>query len=222
MNIKLLFGLLYILFSCFIMGYVDAVWQPGYAIKSGIKIVLFGAVPLFILFKLSSNHFVEMFQLKWASVWRSAILGIAVYTIIVGGYFLLRDHIDFSNITTSLNDSVGVNASNFIFVALYISIVNSFLEEFFFRGFSYNLLKSKGRTFAYTICSIVFALYHVAMMIGWYDWWVFGLAIVALFGAGIVFHLLNERSGTIYTSWIVHMCSNLGINTVGLLLFGMI
>ena len=105
---------------------------------------------------------------------------------------------------------------------LYISIVNSFLEEFFFRGFSYTLLKSRGRAFAYTICSIVFALYHVAMMIGWYDWWVFSLAIVALFGAGIIFHLLNERTGTIYTSWIVHMCSNLGINTVGLLLFGMI
>ena len=163
-----------------------------------------------------------MFQLKWASVWRSALLGIAVYMIIVGGYFLLRDHIDFSNITTSLNDSVGVNASNFIFVALYISIVNSFLEEFFFRGFSYTLLKSRGRAFAYTICSILFALYHVAMMIGWYDWWVFAVSIIALFATGLVFHLLNARSNTIYTSWIVHMFSNLGINTVGLLLFGMI
>ena len=222
MNKKLLFVLLYILFSCFLMGYVDAVWQPGYAIKSGIKIVLFGAVPILILLKLSSNHFVEMFQLKWPSVWRSALLGIAVYIIIVGGYFLLRDHIDFSNITTSLNDSVGVNASNFILVALYISIVNSFLEEFFFRGFSYNLLKSKRRTFAYSICSIVFALYHVAMMIGWYDWWVFVVSILALFVTGLVFHLLNERTKTIYTSWIVHMFSNLGINTVGLLLFGMI
>ncbi len=204
------------------MGYVDAVWQPGYAVKSGIKIVLFGILPFFILLKFTYSNFIEMFQLKWASVWRSALLGVAVYLIIVGGYFLLREIIDLSNITSSLNDSVGVNASNFIFVALYISIVNSFLEEFFFRGFGYTVLKSRGRIFAYTICSIIFALYHVAMMVGWYDWWVFSLAIFALFGAGIIFHVLNERSGTIYTSWIVHMCSNLGINTVGLLLFGMI
>lgn len=222
MKRQLLFGLLYVILSCSVMGYIDAVWQPGYAIKSGIKMVLFGIIPFFILLKLSTSNFAAMFQLKLASVWRSALLGIAIYIVIVGGYFVLRELIDFSNITTSLNDSVGVNASNFIFVALYISIVNSFLEEFFFRGFSYTLLKSRGRTFAYTICSILFALYHVAMMIGWYDWWIFGLAIVALFGAGIVFHLLNERSGTIYISWIVHMCSNLGINTVGLLLFGMI
>ena len=216
------FGFLYILLSCSVMGYVDAVWQPGYTIKSGIKIVLFGVVPFFILLKFAYANFATMFQLKWTSVWRSALLGMAVYAVIVGGYFVLREVIDFSNITASLNDSVGVNASNFIFVALYISIVNSFLEEFFFRGFGYTVLKTRGRFFAYTICSILFALYHVAMMIGWYDWWVFCLAIVSLFGAGIVFHLLNERSGTMYTSWIVHMCSNLGINTVGLLLFGMI
>jgi uncharacterized protein len=222
MKRQMLLGLFYLVFSCFVMGYVDAVWQPGYAVKSGIKIVLFGIVPLFILLRLNPTNFIGMFQLKWSSVWRSALLGLGVYAIIVGGYFLLRALIDFSNITTSLNDSVGVNASNFIFVALYISIINSFLEEFFFRGFGYSFLKSRGRIFAYMICSISFALYHVAMMIGWYDWWVFGLAILALFGAGIVFHVLNERSGTIYTSWIVHMCSNLGINTVGFILFGLI
>ncbi len=222
MKRQMLLGLFYLVFSCSVMGYVDAIWQPGYAVKSGIKIVLFGIVPLLILLKLNFTNVIGMFNLRWSSVWRSVLLGLGVYAIIVGGYFLLRELIDFSNITTSLNNSVGVNASNFIFVALYISIVNSFLEEFFFRGFSYTLLKSRGRSFAYMICSILFALYHVAMMIGWYDWWVFGLAILALFGTGIVFHLLNERSGTIYTSWIVHMCSNLGINTVGFILFGLI
>ena len=220
MKKQILFGLLYLILSCSVMGYVDAVWQPGYAVKSGIKVILFGVVPFFILLKFS--NFALMFKLKWESVWRSALLGIAVYIGIVGGYLLLRDVIDFSNITASLNDSVGVNASNFIFVALYISIVNSFLEEFFFRGFGYTILKSLGRIFAYIICSILFALYHVAMMIGWYDWWVFSIAIVGLFGAGVIFQLLNERSETIYTSWIVHMCSNLGINTVGFILFGMI
>ena len=33
---------------------------------------------------------------------------------------------------------MGVNAGNFVFVALYISIVNSLLEEFFFRGFAFS------------------------------------------------------------------------------------
>ena len=220
MKRKILLGLFYLVFSCSVMAYVDAVWQPGYAVKSGVKIVVFGVIPFVILFRI--RQYKGMFQVKWVAIWHSVLLGIFIYFVIVGGYFLLKDVIDFSNITTSLNESFGVNASNFIFVALYISIVNSFLEEFFFRGFSYTLLKSSGRAFAYTICSILFAMYHVAMMIGWYDWWVFSLAIVALFGAGMVFHLLNERTGTIYTSWIVHMCSNLGINTVGLLLFGMI
>ena len=98
MKRQLLFGLLYIILSCSVMGYIDAVWQPGYAIKSGIKIVLFGTIPFFILLKLSSTNFAEMFQLKWTSVWRSALLGIVIYIIIVGGYFALRELIDFSKI----------------------------------------------------------------------------------------------------------------------------
>ena len=220
MKRQILLGLFYLVFSCSVMGYVDAIWQPGYVVKSGVKIVLFGVIPLVILLQI--DHYKSMFQLKWGAMRRSLLLGIIVYVVIVGGYFLLKDVIDFSNITTSLNQSVGVNASNFIFVALYISIVNSFLEEFFFRGFGQTVLHSRGRIFSYTICSILFALYHMAMMIGWYDWWVFAVSILALFATGLVFHLLNERTNTIYTSWIVHMCSNLGINTVGLLLFGMI
>ena len=177
MKRQMLLGLFYLLFSCSVMGYVDAVWQPGYAVKSGIKIVLFGIVPFLILIKFAFANLATMFQVKWSSVWRSVLLGIVIYIVIVGGYFVVKEFIDFSNITTSLNNTVGVNASNFIFVALYISIVNSFLEEFFFRGFGYTLLKARGSIFAYTICSISFALYHVAMMIGWYDWWVFGKEI---------------------------------------------
>ena len=214
--------LIYFIVSCTILGLVDAVWALGYAPKSFIKIVLFGLIPFALLWKFKKENLLGFFKFSKRSFRKAASYGVIVYGIIVGGYFLLMPFIDFSNITASLNDSVGVSASNFLIVALYISLVNSFLEEFFFRGFGTVFFKLNNKWLTYITSAALFALYHVAMMIGWYDWWVFVSAISGLFVAGIVFHLLNQANRSLYTSWFVHMCSNLGINTVGLILFGIL
>ena len=43
-----------------------------------------------------------------------------------------------------------VKKANFVFVSIYISLANSFLEEFFFRGFSFFTLKKfSNMNFAY-------------------------------------------------------------------------
>ncbi|NMO95148.1 hypothetical protein [Paenibacillus lemnae] len=36
---------------------------------------------------------------------------------------------------------------------------------------------------------------------------------------GLLFNWLNEKNGNIYASWMVHMCANLAINTIGFMLF---
>lgn len=222
MILRFFLTFLYFVISCTILAFVDAVWALGYAPKSFIKIFLFGLVPFVLLWKLKKVELLGLFKFSKSSFRKSLSYGGLVYGIIVGGYFLLKPFIDFSNITTSLNDSVGVSASNFILVALYISLINSFLEEFFFRGFGTVFFNVSNKWLTYITSAALFALYHVAMMIGWYDWWVFVLAIIGLFVSGIVFHLLNQASRSLYTSWFVHMCSNLGINTVGLILFGIL
>ena len=48
------------------------------------------------------------------------------------GYLLTKNFIDYSNVTTSLTESMGITADNFIYVAFYIAIINSFL--FFLLG----------------------------------------------------------------------------------------
>lgn len=39
---------------------------------------------------------------------------------------------------------------------------------------------------------------------------------------GIFFNWLNLKYKNIYNSWIVHMCANFSINTIGLIMFGII
>lgn len=212
-----------ILFSCVLMGYVDAIIQPEYFIKSAVKVVFFLTLPLiyFILYK--DKMIKTLFSISKKALKTAFTLGISLYVFIVVGYLLLQNVIDFSQITGALSSNIGVNASNFIFVAIYISIINSLLEEFFFRGFSFITLKQySSRTFAYFFSALAFALYHVAMMIGWFSMPIFLLMIIGLMIGGMLFNFLNEKYNSIYVSWIVHLFANLGINTVGLILFGII
>lgn len=60
------------------------------------------------------------------------------------------------------------------------------------------------------------------MMIGWFKLDVFLIVMAALFAGGIIFNYLNEKSETLYPSWLVHMFANFAINTIGFMLFGII
>ncbi len=205
-----------VLAACTLMGLVDAVWQPGYIIKSAIKMVLFLGIPA-----LWCRGAVKPFlKPDKKGLFMAIFLGILVYAIIVGGYLIFRNVFDFSALTKSLGETTGVNTSNFLWVALYISFVNSFLEEFFFRGFSFLALrKYTSRKFAFFFSSIAFALYHIAMMLGWFSLPVVLLSLAGIFVGGLLFNLCDEKHGNIYLSWLIHMFANFATNTIGFILF---
>lgn len=208
---------------CVLMAVIDGVFKAKYFIKSIIKLVLFLVLPAVYLFCYKDTKIKEIFVVRKDGIKLAIVLCILVYVVILGGYMLLKDVFDFSKVTGTLSNNIGVTGKNFVFVSLYISFVNSFLEEFFFRGFAFLTLKRiTTRRFAYLFSSIVFALYHVAMMIGWFEFDVFLVIMAGLLAGGLIFNYLNEKSSTIYPSWFVHMFANFAINTVGFMLFGII
>ena len=122
--------------------------------------------------------------------------------------------------TSSLNSGMGITKDNFIYVSLYISLMNSFLEEFFFRGFGFIIMKKyTSRIFAYLFSPILFAIYHVGMTSGMFDAVLLMLILLGLVAGGLIFNYLNEKNGNIYSSWFTHMFANFAINTVGFVLF---
>lgn len=204
---------------------IDAFVHPNYFLKIPIKILFFLALPMlfFLKNKEEFKDFKKMFIPKKEGILKALLLGLGVYAVIVGGYFLTRNVIDFSGVTTSLTEGMGITGSNFIYVSLYISLMNSFLEEFFFRGFGFITLKKyTSRKVAYIFSSAVFALYHVGMLFGMFE---LGALLLLLFGliiGGCIFNRLNELNNNVYPSWFVHMFANFAINTVGFILFGII
>ncbi|MCI8704130.1 MAG: CPBP family intramembrane metalloprotease [Anaerotignum sp.] len=208
-----------------IVSLVDAVIHPPYAAKIPIKILFFFILPMvfFMANKADFYEFRKLFLLKKSGILKALLLGAVLYTVILLGYFLTRGFIDFSNVTPSLTEGMGITAGNFLYVSLYISLVNSFLEEFFFRGYGFITLKKyTGRKFAYIFSSSIFAVYHVGMLLGMFHIGVLFLLLLGLMIGGCIFNCLNERNDTIYPSWFVHMFANFGINTVGFILFGVL
>ncbi len=220
---------LYIIISVVLLSlivtFVDAFIKPNYVIKVAIKILFFLIIPLtyFIANKGEFANFKKLFRLKARTMVKAVVFGLLIYGAIVGGYFVTRSFIDFSNVTNTLSENHGITGENFVYVSLYLSLANSFLEEFFFRGFGFITLKSHyGRLFSYLFSPILFAVYHAGMLIGMFDWWVLLIIFAGLIVGGLIFNYLNESSDNIYTSWACHMFSNFAINTVGFILFGII
>lgn len=205
---------------CGIMAVIDGIIQPDYAVKSAIKIVLFLICP--IVYSLFDKDINLKYLFKWNKKGGklTIILAGTVYILIIGAYFLTKNIFDFSGITKSLSNNIGVTGERFIWVALYISFINSLLEEFFFRGFAFLTLKRLvTRKFAYIFSAAMFAIYHIAMMTGWFSIYLYILTLIGLFIGGIIFNYLNEKNENIYSSWLVHMFANFAINTIGFILF---
>lgn len=211
---------LLVIIACIVMGIVDAVIQPGYAAKSAIKIVMFLLIPIGYCILDKEVSIAKVLKPNKKGFVIALCLGATVYVVILGAYLLFKNVFDFSALTTSLGETTGVNKSNFIWVAIYISFVNSLLEEFFFRGFSFiSLKKFTTRRFAYIFSSSLFALYHIAMMIGWFGVPVILISLLGLFLGGLIFNKFDEKSENIYLSWLVHMFANFATNTIGFMLF---
>lgn len=208
--------------ACLVMGIVDAVVRPGYLIKSMCKLALFLGLPYFLYYRRRRGEAGALFRWSRRS-WYAIVLGTGIYGLILGGYLLISHIFDFSMVTGALEADLGVHAGNFVFVALYISFVNSLLEEFFFRGFGYlTLRKYLPERWVSGISAAVFALYHVSMLLGWFRWDLLILLIGGLLVAGLVFNWCDRRTGTLWFSWFLHMFANFSINTVGFLLLGIL
>ncbi len=218
---RALYIIISVIVSSVLMSLVDTLWQPTYFVKSFVKVILFMAVPLsyFILNKGEFKNFKKLFIFEKKMLLVSLSLGLGVFAVIIAAYLVCRNFYDFSVIAGNLTSGAGVTADNFIYVSIYISFVNSLLEEFFFRGFSFITLKKEtSRGFAYIFSSLLFALYHTGMTSGWFSLPLFLLMLLGLFIGGTIFNYLNEKSENIYMSYLTHMCANFAINLIGMFL----
>lgn len=210
--------------SCISMYLIESYIKPVYVIKSFYKIIIFAGLPLIYCAFDKEVKFKEYFSIKDKSQIKLAVaLGLGIYLIVQVGYYILKEFIALDNIAIILENNLSVNKDNFVFVSLYISLINSLLEELFFRGFGFiTLSRYLSKRYTYIISALAFSVYHVSILANWFNIIIYVLFITGLFGTGLFFNWLNDRYNNIFNSWIVHMCANFSINTIGFIMFGII
>ena len=208
-----------IAFACLSMGIVDAFLMPGYVIKSIAKITLF--LTLAIGYFIANKDLQLLKSILTPSkkgFLISLCVGLALLTLLLGSFFACRNLLNLQQFASMIRESAGVNKDNFLSVTIYICLINSFLEEFFFRGFAFLTLKKvSNRKTAYIVSAMFFSLYHAAMMVG-NSIVLVVLSLLGLFVGGLIFNFINEKYDNIYMSWIVHLCANIALNMIGYIL----
>ncbi|SDR00480.1 CPBP family intramembrane glutamic endopeptidase [Virgibacillus salinus] len=208
---------LYSSLSIAILFIIEQILSFEYLYKTIAKVIIFFLV-LFIfhyITKSKTTYFATR-RIDTKRLKISVSLGIGASLILIGTYFVLKDHIDFAQISENLAQK-NITGDTFLFISIYIIFGNSFLEEIFFRGFIFKNLQQKHRLFAYIYSSFLFAIYHTAIFLTWFNIGLFLLALIGLFTIGLVFNWLNENSSNIYNSWLVHIIADIGIIIIALI-----
>ncbi|MDE7229320.1 MAG: CPBP family intramembrane metalloprotease [Oscillospiraceae bacterium] len=204
-----------VIICCIIMALFETVIEPAYWVKSAAKVTVFLLLPLIIMKLLKIKVLDNNSALNKKDIIKLLLLGFAIYAVIIGVYFLTRNIFDYSSLVNSQMADQKVDKNNFIWVALYISFGNSFLEEFLFRFTAF--LKLSGfisKKFAYIFSSVMFAVYHIAMIGSSFPLPLLILALIGLTAGGLIFDYVDDKNKNIYNSWIVHMFADLAIVTI--------
>ncbi len=135
----------------------------------------------------------------------NVLLSAAAATIFAGAYIAWSDYlIDETKIVAKIDEQFGVDARTVMLVASFTILLNSLLEEFFYRGFSFGLLFKKNLAVAYLLPAAAFTVQHVLFIYHWVGWLPLTLAIVGLFVLSLLLELLYKEFDSIVAPWIVH------------------
>lgn len=205
----------FVVLCCAGMAWVEIVAEPAYWVKSGVKVLVFLVVPLLVPGLVDRTQLARALTLdRRGAVWLLGA-GVLLYGGILGAFALTRPLFDYGQLVRALSADQKVDGGSFLWTALYISFGNSFLEEFFFRFLAFlQLSRCASRGTAYGFSAAAFAAYHVGMIGGSFPPLLLALCLAGLAAGGLLFSFADERGGSVYHSWIVHLCADLAIMTI--------
>lgn len=213
------------LLACICLYFVEQYMGVSYIIKTLSKIILFIALPIIYIKYIKKSNVTEELKLKQLDKNRlklGFVFGITSFLIVIAAYLIFIGFINLEDIINDLKQK-NITPANFILIGLYITLGNSFLEEFFFRGFIFlNLYNRKKEKFAYVYSSLIFGLYHIGIFKAWFNIGIILLCLLGLISVGFVFNWLNTKSNNFINSWLVHIFADSAIILIGLRMFKII
>lgn len=207
------------LLCAIILFVIEQIFMVNYLIKTASKIILFSSSQIFLIKYLRKTTLKEGMNLKKIDL-KTLNLGLALGAlagmILVGTFLLVKSLIDMDYIFLELATKSKITAANYYIATTYFTFGNSFIEEFFFRGFIFlNLYKMGYKKLAYLFSSGLFALYHIGIFRTWFSIEIMLLCLVGLFLVGLVFDYVDTKSDNFLNSWAIHIIADAVIVAIG-------
>ena len=158
---------------------------------------------------------------KWHH-WRhdlglAALLGAAGAAIFIGAYVAFGVLlVDKPAVAAKIHLQFSVNAATVLAIAPFTILINSFIEEFFYRGFAFNLLASKNALVGTLLPAGVFTVQHLLFIYHWVSPLPLGLAVVALLVFALALQALYAKADTIVAPWLVHVMGDLAMMAIAI------
>ena len=158
--------------------------------------------------------------------WMGPLFGFFAVGLMFGLYFLVLKDSDTANMLMEKAggkfQSMGL-ASVWAFAGtgLFYALFHSFMEEYYWRWFVFDLWKKFVPVSAAVVLSAIgFMSHHVILLaeyLGWDSIWTYLLSASIAVG-GIAWAVLYQRTGRLLSPWISHMIVDAGIFALGYLL----
>ena len=162
---------------------------------------------LFIEKKTLKHSLFENFSFKIfrKNIFSIMLIGFILASIYVSSFLLFKDWLDLEIIVIKLHELISINISNLIFIGLYIVIVNSLLEEYFWRGFMFQKLRRLIRPgMAYLFTGIAFSFHHIMFYYNWFNMTFFLIVTIGLIVYAMIMNFIFERYKDLLSCWLVH------------------
>ena len=165
------------------------------------------------------NLSTKTFKQNWKKM---ALIGISLAVIYLGTFFFLKGFLDLSTVIEKLQALASINTTNIIFIGIYIIVINSFLEELFWRAFLFKKMKENIGNASYFITGLAFSFHHIMFYYDWFTLPFFLLVTIGLSIYAIIMNYLFNKYQDLYSCWFVHAIVDTTQIFIALIIFGII
>ncbi len=144
-------------------------------------------------------------------------LGLAMFGIILGSYWWVGRHwLDVADIRARVA-TMQMNVPLMVFgFGTFQTLVNSWIEEYVWRGFVYQKCEVVwGKSAAVWISAAFFTLHHVVLLVAYCgDWWLVAVGAAAVFMAGVIWARCFGIFRSITPCYLSHLAADLALQIV--------
>ncbi len=151
--------------------------------------------------------------------------GLLLAAVVVVGYLLLvrggaLAAAALPRIAARLDNLGAATPGRFLVMALFLALLHSFLEEYYWRWFLFARLRTRLQPgAAIVLSSLAFTAHHVIVLHAFTGSgrfaWATVLLSLAVAAAGAIWAWMYARNGSLYTVWISHALVDLAIMGIG-------